>query len=264
MKRVELAYGLSCQVRPLKQAMKMSSRHKQTFFWTESEGPSSGRPPRLPPKLPPATLGLCALYVAPSGAHPCPQGAPSAVARHSDPQGQRSGGHQSEMRSLRRGDSAAGVGGGPARMRQGCRGAPGVPRTLGAGQTPRKDWRCGLLARGPDPALPQELGAAVPLPAERSTHSRPGRTHGPSWGQPASLSGPRAPRPSFRGSDRGEQRRIPGRSSSRTTNLPLWSRAGPWALVLSGSPPLGLHPRVRAHSAASRSQAVSLSDSSRE
>lgn len=52
MKRVELAYGLSCQVRPLKQAMKMSSRHKQTFFWTEPEGPSSGRPPRLPPKLP--------------------------------------------------------------------------------------------------------------------------------------------------------------------------------------------------------------------
>ena len=71
MKRVELAYGLSCQVRPLKQATKMSSRHNQTFFWTESEGLSSGRPPRglspdaSLPSCPPATLGLSVLCTQP-------------------------------------------------------------------------------------------------------------------------------------------------------------------------------------------------------
>lgn len=161
-------------------------------------------PPRLSPR---ASLPSCPGHTGPLRSVRGPQWGPPLPSRSSQCSGETLRPTRSmqwrtseqDAKSATRGFSGWG-GGSPARTRQGCGDASRVPQTLGTGQTPRKDWRCGLLVRGPDPALPQQLGTAVPLPAECSTQGRPGRTHGSSWGQSVSLSGPRAPVPSFRDS----------------------------------------------------------------
>lgn len=142
------------------------------------------------------------------------------MGRHSDPQGQHSGGHQSKTRSLRRGDAAAGVGGGPTRMRQGRRAASGVPRTLGAarplGRTGGVD--CWL---GDQTPLCRNNSERL-LPSQRSvvhTAARDGHT-GPHGDSPSASPAQGLPCPPSGTSDGGEQHRTPGRSSSRTTNFP--------------------------------------------
>lgn len=250
MKRVELAYGLSCQVRPLKQAMKMSSRHKQTFFWTESEGLSGGRPRASPPAPPsqaaPGHTGpLCSVRG--------PQWGPPLPSRSSQCSGETLRPTRSmqwrtseqDAKSATRGFSGWG-GGAVLRGRGRAAGMrPMSPRPWGRGRPLGRTGGVDCWFGDHTPLCHNNSGRLFPSPRS-AVHMAARDGHmGPRGDSPSASPAQGLPCPPSGTPDGGEQHRVPGCLFLKEHQPPLCdhgTRAGPWAPVPSVSLPLAPTP----------------------
>ncbi|XP_060258952.1 uncharacterized protein LOC132658224 [Ovis aries] len=256
MKRVELAYGLSCQVRPLKQATKMSSRHNQTFFWTESEGPSSSHPPRASPPTPPSPAAPQPRWAPPRSIR-SPQRGPPLPSRSSQSGGQthrsvrstqwRTSKQEAKSALSRRGEfrgwgwrgQEEGEWGGGRSSEDVAGMCPAFPRPWGWARPLGRAGGAGCWLGDRTPLLCNNSGRLLPLP-RRAAHTAAWdgntvlRGKSPSASQAQRVLCPPSGTP-----DSGQQHRTPGHLSCKDHQPPLCDHgtgAGPRTLALSVSP----------------------------